>query len=79
MLLNCRPQATQTTVTTQVVPQEKPATTIDNRINIAQILKDFKNTKDCSVPVLVKYLRAADVRATFDHNVPAEFLEGERK
>ena len=35
--------------------------------------------KDCSVPVLVKYLRAADVRATFDHNVPAEFLEGERK
>jgi len=35
--------------------------------------------KDCSVPVLVKYLRAADVRATFDHNVPAEVLEGERK
>ncbi|MDO5845608.1 MAG: hypothetical protein Q4Q04_01665 [Methanocorpusculum sp.] len=35
--------------------------------------------KDCSVSVMVKYLRAADVRATFEHNVPAEFLDGERK
>ena len=42
--VNSRPQTTQTTVTTQVAPQEKPATAIDNRINIAQILKDFKNT-----------------------------------
>ena len=41
--VNSRPQA-QTTVTTQITPQEKPVTTIDNRINIAQILKDFKNT-----------------------------------
>ena len=42
--VNSRPQNAQTTVTGQVAPQEKPATTIDNRINIAQILKDFKNT-----------------------------------
>lgn len=35
--------------------------------------------KDCSVNVLVRYLRAQDVRATFNHAVPAEFLEGERK
>lgn len=35
--------------------------------------------KDCSMNVVVKYLRAQDIRATFEHNVPAEFLEGERK
>ncbi len=35
--------------------------------------------KECAVNVLVKYMRAQDVRATFNHAVPAEFLEGERK
>ncbi|WP_319378204.1 hypothetical protein [uncultured Methanocorpusculum sp.] len=35
--------------------------------------------KDCTMNVMVKYLRAQDVRATFEHNVPAEFLDGERK
>lgn len=35
--------------------------------------------KDCAVNVLVRYLRAQDVRATFNHAVPAEFLEGYRR
>ncbi|HJJ96863.1 MAG: hypothetical protein MJ014_07785 [Methanocorpusculum sp.] len=35
--------------------------------------------KDCAVNVMIRYLRAQDVRATFDHAVPAEFLEGSRK
>jgi hypothetical protein len=29
--------------------------------------------------VLVRYLQAQDVRAIFDHAIPAEFLEGSRK
>ncbi|HJJ42740.1 MAG TPA: hypothetical protein O0X66_03140 [Methanocorpusculum sp.] len=35
--------------------------------------------KNCSMNVMVKYLRAQDVRATFEHNIPAEFLDGIRK
>ncbi|MDU9376911.1 hypothetical protein McpSp1_15480 [Methanocorpusculaceae archaeon Sp1] len=35
--------------------------------------------KDCTMNVVVRYLRAQDVRATFNHPVPAEFLEGSRK
>ncbi|MDR3101888.1 MAG: hypothetical protein LBU24_01425 [Methanocalculaceae archaeon] len=35
--------------------------------------------KDCAMNVIVRYLRAQDVRATFNHAVPAEFLEGDRK
>jgi hypothetical protein len=34
--------------------------------------------QDCAANVMIKYLRAQDVRATFEHNVPAEFLEGRR-
>lgn len=35
--------------------------------------------KNCSMNVVVKYLKAQDIRATFEHNVPAEFLNGDRK
>ncbi len=34
--------------------------------------------KDCTMNVMVKYLQAQDIRATFEHNVPAEFLDGKR-
>jgi hypothetical protein len=41
--VNSRPQVQQPQVAVQAAPQERPAV-IDNKINIAQILKDFKNT-----------------------------------
>jgi len=34
--------------------------------------------KDCNMNVMVKYMRAQDIRATFEHNFPAEFLDGKR-
>ena len=35
--------------------------------------------KDCNLNVMVKYMRAQDIRTTFEHNFPAEFLDGKRK
>ncbi len=34
--------------------------------------------KDCNMNVMVKYMRAQDIRMTFEHNFPAEFLDGKR-